>query len=95
VSDVLDIRLLGEQVKRLQEDVRGLKLTVELQGQTLAAQFQTGFQQVAEVIGKHLAVQDRRLDNLTNVLAEHIKDTATRFDRLDETLARIEARFPV
>jgi hypothetical protein len=70
MSDVLDIRLLGEQVKRLQEDVRDPKLAVELQGQTLAARFQTGFQQVAAVIGKHLAVMDRRIDNLVNVIRE-------------------------
>jgi uncharacterized membrane-anchored protein YhcB (DUF1043 family) len=88
----IELGLLGENVKKLQEDMRSVKLAIELQGQTLASQFgmtsatlQTGLQQAAMVIGQHLAVQDRRLENLTNVLKEHIEKTA-------QTLARIEAK---
>ncbi len=39
------------------------------------------------MIGEHLAAQDRRIDNLTNVLKEHIEETG-------KTLARIEAKLP-
>jgi predicted NBD/HSP70 family sugar kinase len=94
VSDTVELGLLGENVKKLQEDIRALKLAVDLQGRTLPAQLQAGLQEAAQVIGEHLAVQDRRIDNLTNVLAEHITDTGKRFDRIDQALARIEAKLP-
>jgi uncharacterized membrane-anchored protein YhcB (DUF1043 family) len=88
----IELGLLGENVKKLQEDMRSVKLAIDLQGQTLASQFgmtsailQTGLQQTAMVVGQHLAVQDRRLENLTNGLKEHIEKTA-------QTLARIEAK---
>lgn len=94
MSDTVELGLLGENVKKLQEDIRALKLAVDLQGRTLPAQLQAGLQEAAHVIGEHLAVQDRRIDNLTNVLAEHIADTGKRFDRIDQALARIEAKLP-
>jgi uncharacterized membrane-anchored protein YhcB (DUF1043 family) len=93
-DSTIELGMLGENVKKLQEDMRGVKLAIDMQSQTLATQFgmmsatlQAGLQQAAQVIGQHLAVQDRRLDNLTNVLKEHIEQTA-------QTLARIEAKLP-
>ena len=80
MSDTVE---LGENVRKLQEDVRGIKIAID----PLGAQFQAGLQQAAIVIGEHLAVQDRRIDSLTNVLKEHIEETS-------KTLARIEAKLP-
>jgi hypothetical protein len=87
VSDIIELGMLGESVKQLQEDMRGLRLALDIQSQTLTATLQVSLQKAADVIGQNLAVQDRRIDNLTNVLKEHIEETA-------KTLARIEAKLP-
>jgi hypothetical protein len=98
-GDAIDLRLLGEAVKRLQEDMRGVKedlrgvkLAIEVQGRTLAAQFQSGLQEAAQVIGSHLATTERRIENLVNVLHEDITDTTKRFDTIDNALTSILAR---
>jgi hypothetical protein len=96
MSDAVDLRLLGENVRKLQEEVRGIKLALDMQSQTLAAQFgtitatlQAGLQQAAQVIGQHLAMQDLRIDSLTNVLREHIEETGKTLARMDRALAEI------
>jgi hypothetical protein len=81
MSETVDIRLLGEHVRRLQEQLRGLQVTLDALGPGLAAQFQAGLQQTGQVLGQHLAVMDRRIDNLVNVAREQ-----------SETLGRIEAK---
>lgn len=82
------VALLVEQVKELQEDVQSIRssmdamrLSLDVMSRSIVTQFQTGLEEMAGMIGEHLAVQGRRIDDVVNLnlLREQ-----------GETLARIE-----
>lgn len=101
MSDSVDLRLLGEQVQRLQREVRDVRERVEYVATSLPGQFNVAIMhqtatlvtRLADLMAEQAAANDRRFDGIDQrftAMDQRLDGIDQRFTAIDQRFDRIE-----